>query len=169
MKKSYSELLLDPRWQKKRLQILERDKWTCVFCGNTKDTLHVHHLQYTNNPWDVNNKNLLTLCKDCHDKIHSYGNFEIVSQGALSPVDFVLLDPMLIISSLCYLENHKGWWIIQFRNTSDPYQVIKVVCMLYDFIKSCDNNIKIKIDEDGFNHDDNENEVYDFLSEINRD
>lgn len=50
MGKSYSEKLLDPRWQKKRLEILARDNWTCQRCGAVNCELHVHH-----------------ACRDCHD------------------------------------------------------------------------------------------------------
>ena len=30
----YSEKLKDPRWQKKRLEILERDNFRCQYCGD---------------------------------------------------------------------------------------------------------------------------------------
>jgi len=68
MSKSYSEKLKDPRWQKKRLEILDRDKWTCKICGETEITLHVHHIFYLPKiePWDVPSGFLLTVCEDCH-------------------------------------------------------------------------------------------------------
>ena len=71
MKKSYSELLKDPRWQKKRLQIMSRDKFTCKLCGDKETQLHVHHKEYIdgNDPWDYDNKLLVTLCEDCHQEI----------------------------------------------------------------------------------------------------
>ena len=67
-KKNYSELLRDPRWQKKRLQILERDNFTCQGCGDTHNTLHVHHKEYVygRDPWEYENEELITYCKDCH-------------------------------------------------------------------------------------------------------
>ena len=66
--KTYSEKLKDPRWQKKRLKILERDKFQCKNCESTEKTLHVHHKIYLKNiePWDYDNFLLLTLCEDCH-------------------------------------------------------------------------------------------------------
>jgi len=68
MKKlTYSEKLKDPRWQKKRLQIFERDLWICSICLDNKQTLNVHHLKYTDgNPWEIENDFLVTLCEDCH-------------------------------------------------------------------------------------------------------
>lgn len=64
----YSEKLRDPRWQKKRLEILARDGWCCKSCLTTERTLHVHHLFYFKNkdPWDIPSGFLLTLCEDCH-------------------------------------------------------------------------------------------------------
>jgi len=71
MKKTYSEKLQDPRWQKKRLEILSRDNFTCNTCSNTKKTLHVHHKNYLHGhqPWEYDNDNFNTLCKDCHSLI----------------------------------------------------------------------------------------------------
>ena len=63
---TYSEKLRDPRWQKKRLLIMKRDKFKCLLCGDKKTTLNVHHLKYTGNPWEAENENLQTLCQECH-------------------------------------------------------------------------------------------------------
>ncbi len=64
----YLEKLKDPRWQKKRLEIFERDKWTCKNCSNKDKTLHIHHLFYFSNlePWEIPDGFLVTLCEDCH-------------------------------------------------------------------------------------------------------
>ena len=67
----YSDKLKDPRWQKKRLEVLNRDNWTCQMCGNTKETLHVHHKYYEKGCeiWDdENDGGLVTLCASCHTK-----------------------------------------------------------------------------------------------------
>jgi 5-methylcytosine-specific restriction endonuclease McrA len=65
---NYSELLKDPRWQRVRLKILERDKWQCQGCGEKEKTLHVHHKFYQVGfmPWDYNDEILITLCEECH-------------------------------------------------------------------------------------------------------
>ena len=67
-KSNYADLLKDPRWQKKRLQIFKRDKFTCRGCGSKDNTLHVHHLKYQwgKDPWSYKNDELLTLCENCH-------------------------------------------------------------------------------------------------------
>lgn len=74
MNTSYSELLKHPKWQKKRLQILERDDFKCRICNDQETTLHVHHLKYIYNhkPWEYANEDLLTLCKDCHTVIEMF-------------------------------------------------------------------------------------------------
>lgn len=66
---SYSEKLKDPRWQKKRLKILERDDWSCQLCKSKTETLHVHHRRYLpdTEPWDHPDELLLTLCDICHE------------------------------------------------------------------------------------------------------
>lgn len=67
-KEDYFAKLKDPRWQKKRLEILERDEFSCRGCGDKDSTLHVHHLWYEgNNPWDAPTESLLTLCETCHE------------------------------------------------------------------------------------------------------
>jgi hypothetical protein len=72
MKKSYSELLKDPRWQKKRLSILKRDNFICKLCGDKETQLVVHHLIYHDelDPWNYKNNELITLCNHCHNSLH---------------------------------------------------------------------------------------------------
>lgn len=65
---------LNPQWQKKRLEILERDEWCCQKCSDTKQTLHIHHRYYTKGKkiWDYPNEAFITLCKDCHKEETDY-------------------------------------------------------------------------------------------------
>lgn len=67
---SYIELLRDPRWQRKRLEILDRDGWACLQCSRKDRTLHVHHTSYVygKKPWEYDAKTLRTLCESCHDE-----------------------------------------------------------------------------------------------------
>lgn len=70
---TYAEKLKDPRWQKKRLEILQRDNFTCRSgcCFATEKTLHVHHLDYVygNDPWNYPDSYFITVCEDCHADI----------------------------------------------------------------------------------------------------
>lgn len=67
-KKTYWELLKDPRWQKKRLEVLNDANWTCEKCKSADKTLHVHHKLYEKGlkPWEYENELLQCLCETCH-------------------------------------------------------------------------------------------------------
>jgi hypothetical protein len=66
---TYSEKLRDPRWQRKRLEILSRDEFACRKCHDNETTLNVHHTFYQSglNPWEYPDESLFTLCEDCHE------------------------------------------------------------------------------------------------------
>jgi len=69
---NYLNKLKDPRWQKKRLEILKRDNFCCQACFESKKTLHVHHIVYGSkkDPWDYDESDLITLCEECHKLWH---------------------------------------------------------------------------------------------------
>lgn len=68
---TYSEKLRDPRWQRKRLEVMERDEFTCINCKCKDKTLNVHHWYYSKGaaPWEYENSALSCLCEECHEKI----------------------------------------------------------------------------------------------------
>lgn len=66
---TYQEKLEHPKWQKKRLEILKRDKYKCKKCGDEETRLDVHHLEYNGDPWEAENKHLVTVCKHCHVQV----------------------------------------------------------------------------------------------------
>ncbi len=70
MAKSYIEKLKDPRWQRRRLDILNRDDFTCQKCFDKETTLHVHHRWYKSGkePWEYPDDILVTLCEKCHEE-----------------------------------------------------------------------------------------------------
>lgn len=68
-KQDYLAKLRDPRWQKKRLEIFNRDGFTCQQCFETNEMLDVHHMVYfKGDPWDTPNEHLITLCHTCHEE-----------------------------------------------------------------------------------------------------
>jgi 5-methylcytosine-specific restriction endonuclease McrA len=79
---SYREKLFDSRWSAKRESIINRDKGCCIICGSSEN-LRVHHKQYHYiektktfvDPWDYDDKYLVTLCQSCHSRGHD--KFEI--------------------------------------------------------------------------------------------
>lgn len=83
----YGQMLRDPRWQKKRLEIMGRDKFACRLCWDDASTLNVHHLWYARGaePWDYPDTALVTVCDSCHEELHAgrFGDFilEALIQG----------------------------------------------------------------------------------------
>jgi hypothetical protein len=72
--KPYWEKLKDPRWQRKRLEIMQRDDFTCTRCNTATETLNVHHVRYIKGrePWEYENDLLKTLCESCHKETHEF-------------------------------------------------------------------------------------------------
>ncbi len=64
----FSRQYRHPNWQKKRLEVLERDNYTCLLCESKENQLHAHHLEYQRGKkvWEYPADNFLTLCADCH-------------------------------------------------------------------------------------------------------
>lgn len=70
MASEYSELLRNPFWQRKRLEIFQRDNYTCQVCQDQFTNLQVHHKYYIDGamPWEYPDEALITLCELCHEK-----------------------------------------------------------------------------------------------------
>ena len=68
---AYKTELLNGNWQKKRLEIMNRDEFRCLNC-HASDNLTVHHLHYETGLklWEYDNESLVTLCNDCHNSLH---------------------------------------------------------------------------------------------------
>lgn len=69
---SYSDLLRDPRWQRKRLEVMSAAGFACIQCGDTETTLNVHHTHYVKGrkPWEYDASELRCLCEPCHGREH---------------------------------------------------------------------------------------------------
>lgn len=65
---NYSQKLRDPRWQRRRLEIMQVANFKCADCNNREKTLNVHHLKYRHGaaPWEYLDAELVCLCEDCH-------------------------------------------------------------------------------------------------------
>lgn len=65
---SYHDQLRDPRWQRKRLEILSAANFKCENCGATDNELNVHHSGYLKGQpaWEHPDELLHCLCRDCH-------------------------------------------------------------------------------------------------------
>lgn len=109
--KTYSEKLKDPRWQRKRLEIMERDEFKCSQCESDTETLTVHHTYYVTgrSPWMYPNWSLTTLCSSCHQEQHDdsksfNGDDESRIYGEWEEVIGFL--------GIAKMEDFGGWWDI---------------------------------------------------------
>jgi 5-methylcytosine-specific restriction endonuclease McrA len=56
-------------WQRKRYVVLRRDNWRCVYCD--AHATQVHHMRYAKNIGREPIKWLVSVCKNCHDSLHT--------------------------------------------------------------------------------------------------
>lgn len=91
---TYSNKLKNPRWQKKRLEIFQMDKWECTNCKKGDLNLQVHHLEYIKgiDPWHYPDDMLTTLCEICHSKENSREKYETELLTSLKINGFLVFD-----------------------------------------------------------------------------
>lgn len=77
-KEEYQLELKDKRWLEKRLKVFKRDKFQCVLC-HSKEKLNAHHTQYSKDKkaWNYPIDTLVTLCEECHKKVHANKNHKL--------------------------------------------------------------------------------------------
>ena len=63
-------------YSSRRSAILHRDNYTCQCCGKKNCRLEVHHIKFKSNGGTNDEENLITLCKECHDRVHA-GTIEL--------------------------------------------------------------------------------------------
>jgi 5-methylcytosine-specific restriction endonuclease McrA len=56
-------------YAKLQRQVLERDGWRCQVCGSMQN-LQVHHLKFRSHSGSDEEQNLITLCAECHERMH---------------------------------------------------------------------------------------------------
>lgn len=73
---TYIQQLRHPNWQRRRLEIMQRDGFACQCCGETEETLNVHHKLYVKGrmAWEYSDTELATLCEPCHGLAHETGD-----------------------------------------------------------------------------------------------
>lgn len=127
---AYSDLLKHPKWQKKRLLILDRDNWQCKACGSKEKSLHVHHYTYQKGkkPWEYDDENFITLCEICHSEEESFIRNENNYFITLSRVHKMSI---VRLSILCQA--------MTFLYNNDRKQYAKVINRINDLLdKHCD-------------------------------
>lgn len=125
----YAALRLDPRWQRKRLEIMGRDHFKCLHCTDGKSTLNVHHAYYVlgRMPWDYPDFALETLCEVCHKKEQARSKTELSSfEGSIASAihTFKYIVSLDAVSSLIH-DWRRGacddeYLLQQLRKAADP-------------------------------------------------
>ena len=113
---TYSEKLKDPRWQKKRLEVLQEHNFTCSMCKDTETTLHVHHFCYpiSRNPWDSASEDLTVYCECCH-ALETYLNKEKPDYFIAETVKHKGLDSSFLLS-LVHDNENVFFMISEYKN-----------------------------------------------------
>jgi hypothetical protein len=126
---NYKDQLSHPLWQKKRLEILERDEFKCRYCGDKETQLQVHHFFYKKglNVWEYDNDNLITVCKHCHT---------VLTNDQKAKKDLILLTTKKVEYDndetivFCYYDNNEKYFAIidrdgfLFRSFTLPENII---------------------------------------------
>lgn len=117
MAKTYAEKLRSPHWQKKRLEVLDRDNWSCKHCQDKETFFNVHHLKYTDNfPANEPIENLITVCEHCHKYVCHNKDVEI------DEISF--LEKTFTDWGICYLISFKTKDIIMTVDKSERQDII---------------------------------------------
>lgn len=93
----------DPRWQKKRLELLERAGWKCEICGASEKELHAHHVIYRKDtaPWEYEDYEYRVLCDKHHLEIEEQVKPAVLAMGTW-------MDPLVtmeLVDRLCHAFN----------------------------------------------------------------
>jgi hypothetical protein len=109
--KTYAEKLKDPRWQRKRLEIMERDEFKCRHCRSKEKTLNVHHKIYRKGkmPWDYEDAVFVTLCEQCHKKAEENKEVVLLAMGQSHQKDVEISAVAVAISGVKQELTYWGW------------------------------------------------------------
>lgn len=98
----YKEQIKSPKWQKRRLEIMEKDNFTCQLCGDTETMLNVHHLSYhrDRNIGEYEDWELMTLCENCHKDEHSSMDNIIIKIESLKSSGLTMREIIAFLDSI---------------------------------------------------------------------
>ena len=125
--------------------VFKRDGYICQKCkaSGTKAILHAHHIKsikdYPKLKWILDNG--ITLCLDCHNKVHGYKKFEgkaiisikqnrksirVKKRCSSCKVDLFIKPSDLILTSGKNKGNTKKYFYCNKRCMGDHYKIIRV-------------------------------------------
>lgn len=101
----YSMKLKNPKWQRRKAEIMLRDNFTCQICGDTETTLNVHHIRYVKGrePWEYEDNELITLCEKCHEKRKS---FEDINRRTIALLSLGIMKEEIIGLLQCAIDEY---------------------------------------------------------------
>jgi len=100
---NYAQKLQDPRWQRKRLEVMQAAGWACVICGDKDEELNVHHPAYSayHEPWEYSN--LQCICRTCHTIQH------LPKQKLMLHAKQMVTEHVVITHRTEFLNKQKEW------------------------------------------------------------
>lgn len=122
---NYSEKLRHPKWQEKRLSILNRDNFTCRECSCNDKNIQVHHIAYLNvDPWDIPDNLLISLCETCHS------NEEFMLKNMADIKKNLKLCGLMSVGFMCipniFYENKYRGWNKWDSDEDNPFAVLRM-------------------------------------------
>lgn len=95
---TYADKLRDPRWQRKRLEVLNSSDFMCRDCGAKDKTLHVHHAYYEmgRDPWDYPDMALIPVCEECHESRQAQQNYVLMLLANFDPATIFRVQGYLV-------------------------------------------------------------------------
>ena len=108
MKEEYCKHLKSDDWNYKRNMVMARAGKKCELCGDSAD--HVHHIRYPKNLKQDSLRNLLAVCKTCHDKLHGLHQHDNAYLKA-SVLDDLLISIYDYMSNVRASEREKEWYL----------------------------------------------------------
>lgn len=128
--------LRHPKWQRKRLEVLQRDGWMCQRCCAEDKTLNVHHKRYTKGSmaWEYSNADLLSLCEDCHELTHAEENDFKAEASRLSVRYADIKELMLGFYSVADFGDLHDW----FHNQASPLEAAGFVAAKVQVLSRAD-------------------------------
>lgn len=122
MTTTYSQKLTDPRWQRKRLEVMQRDDWKCVCCRESKMQLEVHHIDYWNGkePWEYDLDMLITLCHECHTEESKRQRHEKYLMNSLKYNHFTAVDIFHLANMLMQNKKVSAYLRTKVRDFVNP-------------------------------------------------
>ena len=95
-------------WDSRRKRVYNRDAYSCQNCGtqggkHNNVELHAHHIVPKAQGGSHDTSNLITLCKECHNTVHSKSKLAPTARGRSSP-DYGKLSDSILNSILEMIE-----------------------------------------------------------------